>query len=149
MRNLQKISSIILYLLLGLSVVIAILYFFGGNSTSPVTTMVEKRFTNLAMIWCIVLFAIATLITILFSVMNIFASTRTLKSFLVILGIAVVLILVSYLLASSEPLPNVQVDVPPTAATLKLVGAGLTATFILAGVALLSIIVLEVYRSVK
>ena len=150
MSSIQRISTIIIYIIGGLSVLIAGLYYFGGNVPDTVgTTLVEKRFTNVALIWGVILFIIAAVITIVFSITNVFTNRKAVKNFLIFLAIAVLLIVVSYVMASSDPLPDLNMEKVPSPMTLKLVGTGLIATGILAALAFISIIASEVYRATK
>lgn len=148
MGNIQRISSVIFYILAGLSLVFAILYYLGGSVPETIgTPLEEKNFTSLVLIWSLILFIIAGLSTLLFSFSNIFGSKKVVKSFLIVLGLAVALFAISYLLASSLPLTILHQDIdPPTATTLRWVGTGLNATYLLAIVAFVGIIFSEVIR---
>ena len=61
--------------------------------------------------------------------------------------IAVVLFLFSYMMASSDPV-NAVVKVQPSETALKLTDTGLIFTYILFGIALLSILFSSVYKSI-
>ena len=151
MTGIQKISAIVLWIIAGLSVIIAGLYFLGGSVPETIGTQFEeKNFTSLILVWAVILFLIAALATLIFSFMNIFSNPKVIKNFLVVLGIAVVLLVLSFLLASAEPLSVLSPDVPePTESTLRWVGTGLNATYILALVAFLGIIATEIYRAFR
>lgn len=149
MSSIQKISSVVLYIIAGLSIVFAGMYYLGGSVPETIgTTFEEKNFTSIILIWAVVLFLIAGIATLLFSLFNVFSNPKVVKNFLIVIGFTVVLIIVSYFLASSEPLTNLSVS-EPTASTLKWVGTGLNATYILAIVAFLGIIVSEVYSAFR
>jgi glucan phosphoethanolaminetransferase (alkaline phosphatase superfamily) len=113
------------------------------------TPFEEKNFTSIFLVWALVLFIVAAVATLIFSFANVFSNPKVLKSFLVILGIGAVLVLVSYLMASSEPLTIVNLPEEPTASTLKWVGTGLNLTYILAIVAFVGIIASEVINAFK
>src|SRR4030042_5919759 len=103
MSSIQRISTIIIYIIGGISVILAGLYYFGGNLPETIgTTLVEKRFTNVALIWSVILFIIAAVATILFSIINVFTNRKAVKNFLIVVAIAVLLIVISYVMASSE-----------------------------------------------
>jgi len=70
-------------------------------------------------------------------------------NFLIVLGIGVVLVVVSYLLATTDPIVIPTLEKEPTATTLRWVGTGLIATYILAVVAFVGIIASEVIRAFK
>ena len=150
MTGIQKVSSIILTIIAGLSVIFAGLYFLGGSVPETIGTTYEaKNYTSLVLVWAVVLFIIAAAATLIFSFLNIFSNPKALKGFLIGLAIAVVLIAVSYLLASSEPLVIPTLEKEPTASTIRWVGTGLNATYILAVVAFIGIIASEVMRAFK
>jgi len=147
MSKIQKTAITILWLLAGVSIIVAALYYLGG-SVNEVTG--EKRFTGIAMIWTLILFIIAGLATIIFSFVNVFTKPKAFKSFLVILCIAVGLGVISYLMASSAPIQSLlDINKDPSANTLRWVGTGLNATYILAIVAFFGIIASEVLRAFK
>ncbi len=149
MSKIQKTALLIMWILAGASVIVAALYYLGGTA-NEVTG--EKNFTSVALVWSLILFIIAGLTTLVFSFLNVFADPKGFKSFLIILGIAIGLGLVSYLMASSEPIQSLlelNLKNPPTGTTLKWVGTGLNATYILAIVAFFGIIASEVLRAFK
>jgi hypothetical protein len=151
MSSIQRISAIIFYIIAGLSIVFAGMYYLGGSVPETIGTTYEaKNFTSLVLAWAFILFIITGISTLLFSFANIFSNAKVVKSFVVVLGLAVVLLVISYLLASSLPLGNLNEDIAvPTGTTLKWVGTGLNATYILAIVAFFGIVASEVIRAFK
>lgn len=149
MFKIQKTALTILWLLAGVSVIIAGLYYLGGVADE---ISGAKKFTSVALVWTLILFIIAGLATLIFSFINVFTDPKALKGFLIVLGIAIGLGLISYLMASSEPIQSLldlNLKNPPTGSTLKWVGTGLNATYILAIVAFFGIIASEVLRAFK
>jgi hypothetical protein len=147
MSKIQKTALTILWILAGASVIVAGLYYLGGTA-NEVTG--EKNFTSVALVWSVVLFIIAGLTTLGFSFINVFSDPKGLKSFLIILCIAVGLGLISYLMASAEPIQSlVEINKEASASTMKWVGTGLNATYILAIVAFFGIIASEILRAFK
>ena len=147
MSKIQKTALTILWILAGASVIVTALYYLGGTA-NEVTG--EKNFTSIALIWAVALFVIAGIATLGFSFANVFSDPKSLKSFLIILGIAVGLGLISYLMASSEPIQSlVDINKEASPGTMKWVGTGLNATYILAIVAFFGIIASEVLRAFK
>ena len=151
MTGIQKISSIVLTIRAGVSVIFAGLYFFGGSVPETVgTTLEEKNYTELILIWGVILFIIAALSTLAFSLVNVITNPKALRGFMVGLLVFAVLLGISYLLASSDPINMETVrDLDPSARTMKWVGTGLNATYILAIVAFIGIIASEVVRAFK
>jgi hypothetical protein len=147
MSKIQSTAATILWILAGVSVIIAGLYYLGGTSDEFTG---EKNFTSIALIWTVILFIVAGLATLIFSFVNIFTNPRAFKNFLVVLAIAVGLGAISYILASPEPIQSLlDVNIDPSSSTLKWVGTGLNATYILAVIAFIGIIASEVLRAFK
>ncbi len=150
MSSIQRISSIVLYIVAGISVIFAGLYYLGGSVPDTIgTTMEEKNFTSIILVWALILFLITGLVTLVFSFSNILSNPKVVKNFLIVIIIAVVLFVLSYLFASSEPLSNLSIAKLPSASVLKWVGTGLNATYILAILSFLGIIVSEVYNAFR
>ena len=146
MTKLQKLTSYVLYVLMIVTVIFGIMFFAGPKVDNELGMDIPK-FTGAILSWSYVLFAIAAVVTIVFSILGIFSSTNGLKNALISIGAVVVLFLISYSLGSSEPLPGLAEDYSP--ATFKWVDTGLFATYILAGVAFIGIIASEVMRAFK
>jgi hypothetical protein len=145
----QKISSIVLYLLAAISVILAILFFVGGETSDAAGQATgEPRFTALFLSWSYVLFFIAVALTLLFSLYYIITHPKALKGTLVTLAVGAVLVVIAYLLASTEPVPGRGIE-DTTESTLKWVGTGLYLTWILGGLAILGIIASEIYRALS
>ena len=135
---------LIIIILGGISVILGILYYSGGELAGG-----EPVYTNHILIWGAVLAVIAAAMALLFPLAQIIANPKRGKGTLIgILGLVVV-ILIAYGMASSEPLsfptPNPD-NVPPV---LKRVGTGLIAMYLLFGIGLVSILFTEVSKSFK
>jgi len=147
MSKIQKTALTILWILAGSSVIVAGLYYLGGTANE---VSGAKNFTSVALVWTLILFIIAGLTTLAFSFLNVFSDPKALKGFLIVLGIAIGLGLISFLMASSEPIQSlVDLNIETTSSTMKWVGTGLNATYILAIVAFFGIIASEVLRAFK
>jgi hypothetical protein len=147
MTGIQKLSSVILLVIAGLSVVFAGFYYLGGSYI--VGQFEAMNYTSLVLIWAVILFVIAGIATLLFSLVNVFSNPKVLKGFLIALGLTVVLVAISYFLASSESLGSALAETikAPSPSTLKWVGTGLNATYILAIISFIGIIASEIYRA--
>lgn len=135
---------LIIIILGGISVILGILYYSGGELAGG-----EPVYTNHILIWGAILAVIAAAMALLFPLAQIIANPKRGKGTLIgILGLVVV-ILIAYGLASSEPLsfptPNPD-NVPPV---LKRVGTGLIAMYLLFGIGLVSILFTEISKSFK
>lgn len=135
---------LIIIILGGISVILGILYYSGGELAGG-----EPVYTNHILIWGAILAVVAAAMALLFPLTQIIANPKRGKGTLIgILGLVVV-ILIAYGLASSEPLsfptPNPD-NVPPV---LKRVGTGLIAMYLLFGIGLVSILFTEISKSFK
>ena len=149
MSNLQKTSAIVLYILFIITVGITLWFYFGGDVPgSDAAGKPEPKATTVFLIWGGILMVIATVITLLFSFMNILSNPKSIKNAIIVIAIAGVLVLVCrFLLATAKPIPSLNVET--TASTLKWVDTGLYITYILGGVAFLGIIFSEIYRATR
>lgn len=135
---------LIIIILGGISVILGVLYYSGGELAGG-----EPVYTNHILIWGAILAVIAAAMALLFPLAQIIANPKRGKGTLIgILGLVVV-ILIAYGMASSEPLifptPNPD-NVPPV---LKRVGTGLIAMYLLFGIGLVSILFTEISKSFK
>ena len=146
MSNLQKTSAIVLYVLFIISVILAGWFYFGGDVGTTPDTAYPKA-TGVFLTWGVILFGIATVLALLFSLVNIISNPKSIKNAIVVIALAGVLLLISYLMASTKSIPDL--TVPTTESTLKWVGTGLYATYILGAVAFLGIIFSEIYKATR
>jgi len=139
MSGIQKIAAGVLYVLAGLTIIFAGLYFFGGDdpsySTEAGSTVTPKSYTDLALIWGLILAGTITVLTLGFSILSIVTSPKALKGFGMALAAGVVLVGISYALADKSE--------------YVLVGTGINLTIILAVLAFVGIIASEIYRAFK
>jgi len=149
--RLKTIINIILWVLIGISLIILIFFYFGKVVPGTKgTNMEEPVITDLALRWSYFMALIATLATLGFSLMNLILNPKALKQTLFVLLGTIVLVVVSYLLASNQVLTITGYEgTDNNPETLKIVGTGLYATYILAGLALLSIAYVEIAKYFK
>ncbi|MFA7116991.1 MAG: hypothetical protein WC140_07175 [Bacteroidales bacterium] len=149
----SKLLKTILYVLLGISAVILVLFFIQSSTgqfdlANLGTIMASTNMVDGIIWWAYILLAIAFLSVVILSIIGLFKDSKSLKSFVIILIIAIVIVGISYLLASGAPV-NVNIDTPPSASTLKWTDTGLIVTYILFGFAILSLIVGGIVNSIK
>ena len=78
--TLKTFVKIILWVIMGVSVVLLGWFYFGPKVPGTVgTTLEEPVATNVALWWAYILFGLAILVTLIFSFMNIFTSKKALK----------------------------------------------------------------------
>jgi hypothetical protein len=108
--------------------------------------MVYKR-TDYALGWAYILLAIAAIAAIVFPLVRIVTDVKAILRLAMVVAVAAVLILVSYFVFASDTPINI-IGYTGTEnsdpATLKWIGTGLFSTYIIFGVAILSILYFEV-----
>lgn len=117
----------------------AVLWFMLPSSDMPVEEAATDSNVNLMFIVSYVLFGVAVLITVIFSIKGLF-SHHKLKEMLISLVAFVVILVVSYALASGSEVTSSDGSMLATAETSRLVGGGLIAFYILAVIAILAMI---------
>ncbi len=142
-NKLSRVLTIFLYVLMSVSVIIALLFYFGKKVPGTEGTLSEEpMITQTALLLAYVFIAIALLSALAFPVAHLIQNPANFKNVLIILLIFVCIIGAGYLLASNKPIEIITVDTTPT--TLKMVGAGLKTTYILGVLAFLGIILSEI-----
>ena len=137
MSDNNKLFSIILAALLGLSALLSILFAFDVVSEGLLIT------------WCYVLIGIAVVATLGFSLLGMATNPKKAKSALIGVGVLVVICAVAYFMSSNEVHSNIDGDILADAGTSKLSEGGLIAFYILAVVAIGSIVFAEVSKMFK
>lgn len=133
----NKIFSIILYALLGVSALLSVLFFLDVIS--------EGMLIN----WCYILLGIATLTAVVFPVITMAQNPKNAKNALIgIIGLAVVFA-IGYAMASSEEVYDASAVLLADESTSKLSEAGLNAFYILGLGAIGVIIFSEVSKIFK
>jgi glucan phosphoethanolaminetransferase (alkaline phosphatase superfamily) len=131
-----KLVSIISIILLGISTLMAILFYAGGVNEEPI------------IMWCYALAIIAAAAAIIFPMFNIFTNPKGARSVLV--GVAALAIVagISYGVAGDEVLKSYH-TYGTTPAESKLVSTGLILFYLLAGGAIIAAIYSEVSKIFK
>ena len=150
--NISKISSIILYVFMGISVVLTILFFAGGYvEGTKGTNLAEPVNTDILIIWNYILLTIGIILALVFPLIFLLRKPKQALRSLIIVVAAVVLVFIAYqFLASDELLNLVNYNGPdnvPT--TLKIVDTGLFLTYFLLVIAFGAILYHEISSSIK
>lgn len=143
-----KISSIVLYVLAGISIILAGMFFLGEKATIFGTENVPVHYDK-NLLWAAVLLVLTVLTTIFFSIEYLVTHPKALKGAGITIGVGAVLVLIAYALASDAYVPGLIEEVDTTPTTLKWVDVGLYVTYILGGIAILGMIASEIYRALK
>ena len=137
-----NIAKYLLWALMGISLVLVVIFFFGGFvEGTEGTNVAEPIITEVILRWAYVLFFIAAFFALLFPLIFIAGNLKSAKNLGIVILIGAVLIFISNRLASGELMNIIQYTGPDNVpGTLKAVGTFLIFTYILGVVAILSII---------
>ena len=139
----NKISKIAMYVLFGVTIVVACLFFFGGNVDDS-AEYVEPVFTNSLLYLTYAFVAIAALLVIVAAVVNLATDfKKDAKSAMKSVGgvcALVVLFVASYFISSGEPVAVLGIEEEVTTATYKMVDAQLYTTYVLLIIAVILMI---------
>ena len=140
----NKFIRILGIVLLAVSAIFGIIFYAGPETASGAPT-----FTNTILIWAAILAGTAAILSLIFPLIQMVTHPKKARGSLIGILVLVVLGLISYALASSEPLhfpKPTEANVPHI---LKQVGTGIYAMYILVGLGILSIIFTEISKVFK
>jgi len=104
-EKITKLTSILLWVLMGLTVLFAILFYVGGVVPGTDGTRYEEpKITNSFIIFAYILLVVTLLVMIFFAVRNMVLNPKGLKLALVALGLTAVLVALAALLADDTVL---------------------------------------------
>jgi len=152
MSNLSgKILQILTWVLMAVTVVYAIIFYFGNVIPETAGTRLEEpTITQSFLVWAYILFFLTAGITVVFSLINFVVNPKGAKKSLVALVAGAVIILIAFLLSDDTvlnmPFYDGKDNVP---STLKFVDTVLFTSYILVGLAFLSIIWSAISRAFK
>jgi hypothetical protein len=137
-----KISRYFLWALMAISLVLVVIFFFGGFVKGTAgTSLAEPLITDTILNWAKVLFVIAAFFSLAFPLVFIAGNLKSAKRLGIVIVVGAVLIFISSRLASDELLNLIQYTGPDNVpGTLKVVGTLIIFTYILGIVAILSIL---------
>ncbi len=134
----NRILQTILFVLLAASVVLFIFFYIKGE---PMADTVLS--------WGQILLVITVALLIIFPILHFFKNPKSALKFLGVVVIFGVVFLISFLLSSSSVEGDIYIKEGITPATSRIIGSGLIMIYILAGVALISIIVSAIINAFK
>lgn len=148
MSKLAKILNIVLFALIFVTVVIMALFYFGGElegAANPTPLYYEN-----ALNWGLILIMVGAVCTIAFEIYNMIQHPKNAVRTLTSMGLLVIVFVISYLFADGTPLKIIGYEgsdnVPSVLITTDTMVIG---TYILFGVAVFSILYIEVSRLFK
>jgi hypothetical protein len=149
--KISRISSITLYVIMGISVILMVLFFAGGYVPGTKgTNMAEPVNTDYLLLWNVILLVAAIVLALVFTVVSLLMNPkRALRSLIILAGTGVI-IFISYQFSSGELLKLVNYTGPDNVpSTLKMVDTGLFLTYFLLIVAFGAILYNEISTALK
>lgn len=152
MSNLSnRIIQIILWVLMAVTIVFAVIFYFGNAVEGTEGTRLEEPVITTAFLnYAKVLLVITVAITVIFAIINVIINPKGIKVALVSIVVGAIIIVIAYLMADDTVLHMPHYDgkdnVP---GTLKFIDTGLVSTYFLLGLAVLAIIYSSVSRLFK
>lgn len=153
MLSIRKISSWALYIMLGITVIVAGLFYFGG-SIDPTAELVEPVFTDPLLYWMYALVIVAIICTLGFGIYQFAMKFKThpreaLNNVAVLVGFALILI-VSWFLGSGKELNIPGYEGPDNVyGWLKATDMLLYTIYFMLGAAILAIIASSVVKLIR
>jgi len=140
----SKALKITLYSLMALSVVFIVLFYSQNSQGAFELSNMSWIMSNITWVdgllyWSYALCGIAVVALVILAIFGMIENPKTLKKAGIVVGLTVVLVVVSYLLASGAEVP-VNIEPAPTASTFKMTDFFLTMTYILSGVAVIALV---------
>lgn len=145
----SKALRILLFVLMGISVIFVIL-FYAGPKEGPVEEL-YPTYTQPFLIYAYILAAFSVAITVFFSIRQMIINPKNAKKGLGGVLAIVIVVAIAYLLASDQSLNITDEDLLKynVPSTLKQVGTALISMYLLAGIAIISLIFSGVARIFK
>lgn len=142
----SKILRIILIVLLAISAVLALLFYAGGENISG-----QPSYTNIFLIWAAVLAGLAVALAVIFPVIQMITNPKNAKKGLMGIVALAIFVGIAYIMSSTDVLgitnPDlIQYDVP---STLRYAGTMINSIYILAALAIVSMVYTEVSKIFK
>ncbi|MCD4774408.1 MAG: hypothetical protein K8R41_13610 [Bacteroidales bacterium] len=128
-EKLSKILQIVLYVILGVSLIIFVLFYINGESM-----------TDTVLVWAYILLGITILSLLVFPIIHFIKNPKAAVQFLLILAGFAILYGVGYMLASDSIDSNIYEKQMISSNLSQMIGAGLITAYILAGLAVLAIL---------
>ena len=156
----SKVLKYLPYLLFGVSIIL-LLYFMANTGTIDSTFNAAGKtigegdasvYVSLTMFlnWAYILLGVGAVLAIVLPLISMIQNPTNLKKMAINIGFVVALFVVAFVLAKGDPLPSTATAVVEASAqSIKIIDAGLIATYILIVIAFLAILLGAVRNSVK
>lgn len=141
-----KILRIVLIILLAISGLLALLFYAGGEDMSG-----DPAYTNIFILWAYVLTGLSVGLAVIFPIIQMITNPKNTKKSLMGIVALAVFVGIAYAVSSTDSLgitnPDIiQYDVP---SSLKYAGTMINSIYILAAIAILSMVYTEVAKIFK
>lgn len=137
MQSLNKIPTIALAILLAISIVVSLMFFFGGD-VDPNAEYPEPTFTGSLLNWGYILFVLTAVVTIILAIAGfiIRLGSDFRSAIISICGISavIILLLITYFSADVTPYANLSEDTDQSEVSMRLTNMCVVSSFILAGI---------------
>lgn len=140
-KTLKQVLRILLWVLLGVSLIIAISFVVKINGAED--RLAEMSAVNLPIVWAYILVGLAAVLTIVFPLVFIVQYPRKAIKLLISVAILAVILLISYFLADDTPIRTATSGTNPDFAdrgVLVFTDMGIITTYILIAIALLLLV---------
>lgn len=148
--NFNKIINIVLYVLMGISAVFIVIFYFGsvvqGTENTP---MEEPVITEAFLIWAFILTCLTLLFALAFPVIRMFTNPKNAMKTLIGVGGVIILVIVMYVFASDELLVMARENKGNVPSVLKWVGTGLNTMYVMFIAAVITILYSEINKAFK
>ncbi len=141
----QRIITISLYVLMGVSVALMLIFYFGTDVPGTADTpMREPVVTETILIWAYILVGLALVAALIFPAIRMVTNPRNAKKTLIgLVGVAVI-VFIAWQFSSDEVLPLATENPDNVPHVLKMAGTQLGTMYILLALAILSIFYTEI-----
>ena len=137
----KKINNILLYVIISITVVLAVYFFFFGEMKDNVGVLLT---------WAYILIGLGVVFLILVPFLNIKTNPASLKKGGIGIALIAVLMGISYLISSdAQTVTTLAMLPPPSGTAMKIIDTGLHATYLLLCLAVLAILFGTIYLSIK
>ena len=147
MTKLTKFLNIVLYLLLAVTLVLAGMFFMGGEIVGE--THYTPLYTGSFLNWAKLLIYIAAGVSLLFEVFHLVMNPKNAVRSFVSFGILGVITLLAYAMSDDTPLQLVAFNADNVPSMLTMAGTMLYGTYILFGIVVAAILYTELSRLFK
>jgi len=146
----SKIISIILYILLGVSAILGVLFYAGPEKASSLQSVASQPiYTQQFIVWAYILVGLATVFTLGFPLVKAIIHPQNAKKGIVPLISILVIVGLAFYFSSDQPMQIMGSDLGDNQEVMKYAGTMIISVYLLAGVALVSILYSEVVNIFK